>query len=86
MIDNSDGWQQADPRLSYDGFTAENAELRETVGGLWAVVVELRAEVAELRQQLGQNSRNSSKPPSSDAPFRQAQTEAVAPQEWAHTG
>jgi len=29
----------------------------------------LRAEVAELRRQLGQNSRNSSKPPSSDSPF-----------------
>jgi transposase len=27
------------------------------------------AEVAELRRQLGQNSRNSSKPPSSDSPF-----------------
>lgn len=29
----------------------------------------LKAEVAELRRQLGQNSRNSSKPPSSDSPF-----------------
>ncbi len=29
----------------------------------------LRAEVAELRRQLGQNSRNSSKPPASDSPF-----------------
>jgi transposase len=29
----------------------------------------LRAEVAELRRQLGQNSRNSSRPPSSDSPF-----------------
>lgn len=86
MIDNSDGWQQADPRLSYDGFAAENAELRETSVGLWAVVVELRAEVAELRRQLGQSSRNSSKPPSSDSPFRQAQAEVVARQQWAHTG
>ncbi|MEN3270781.1 IS66 family transposase [Pseudonocardia sp.] len=40
----------------------ENAELR-------AVVEVLRAEVAELRRQLGQNSRNSSRPPSSDSPF-----------------
>jgi transposase len=32
-------------------------------------IAELRAEVAELRRQLGQNSRNSSKPPSSDSPF-----------------
>ncbi len=29
----------------------------------------LRAEVAELRRQLGQNSQNSSRPPSSDSPF-----------------
>jgi transposase len=30
--------------------------------------VELRAEVADLRARLGQNSSNSSKPPSSDSP------------------
>jgi transposase len=30
---------------------------------------QLEAEVAELRRQLGQNSRNSSRPPSSDSPF-----------------
>src|SRR5438874_2620737 len=29
----------------------------------------LEAENAELKRQLGQNSRNSSKPPSSDSPF-----------------
>jgi transposase len=29
-------------------------------------IEQLEAEVAELRRQLGQNSRNSSKPPSSD--------------------
>ena len=29
----------------------------------------LKAEVADLRRQLGQDSRNSSKPPSSDSPF-----------------
>jgi transposase len=32
----------------------------------------LEAENAELRRQLGQNSRNSSKPPSSDSPFVKA--------------
>jgi transposase len=32
-------------------------------------IAQLQAEVAELRGQLGQNSRNSSKPPSSDSPF-----------------
>lgn len=30
---------------------------------------QLEAEVAELKRQLGQNSRNSSRPPSSDSPF-----------------
>jgi transposase len=32
-------------------------------------IAQLDAEVAELRRQLGQNSRNSSKPPASDSPF-----------------
>lgn len=38
----------------------------EVIVELRAEVVELRAEVAELRGRLGLNSRNSSKPPSSD--------------------
>jgi transposase len=32
-------------------------------------IEQLEAEVADLRRQLGQNSRNSSRPPSSDSPF-----------------
>jgi len=32
-------------------------------------IEQLEADVAELRRQLGQNSRNSSRPPSSDSPF-----------------
>lgn len=32
-------------------------------------IEQLKAEIAELRRQLDQNSRNSSKPPSSDSPF-----------------
>ncbi len=39
------------------------------VSELRVVVEALQAEVAELKRQLGQNSRNSSKPPSSDSPF-----------------
>jgi Transposase IS66 family. len=39
------------------------------VSDLQATVEALQAEVAELRRQLGQDSRNSSKPPSSDSPF-----------------
>jgi transposase len=52
----------ADPPRSYEELAAENAELR-------TMVEVLQAQVAELRRQLGQNSRNSSKPPSSDSPF-----------------
>jgi transposase len=42
------------------------AEQAATIGRLEVEVVELRAEVAELRRRLAQNSRNSSRPPSSD--------------------
>ena len=45
----------ADPRPSYEALAGENAALR--------------AEVDELKRQLGQNSQNSSKPPSTDSPF-----------------
>jgi transposase len=49
----------AEPQPSYEELAAENAQLR--------VMVELlRAEVAELKAQVGKNSSNSSKPPSSD--------------------
>lgn len=45
---------------------AENAALRAENGELWSVVEALRGEVAELKARLGQNSKNSSRPPSSD--------------------
>jgi uncharacterized coiled-coil protein SlyX len=46
-------------RLSY-------AELEELVAAQAARIAELEAVVAELRAQLDQDSRNSSRPPSSD--------------------
>jgi transposase len=56
-----------------------NARLREVVeakdtevGLLRAQVEALAAQLAELRARLGQNSRNSSKPPSSDGPGKPA--------------
>lgn len=52
----------AGPDPSYADLAVENAALR-------AMVEALRAEVAELRRQLGSNSQNSSKPPSTDSPF-----------------
>jgi transposase len=59
----------ADPRLSYEQLAAENAELRAQNTELRAGLEQLCAEVAELKRQLGMNSQNSSKPPSSDSPF-----------------
>jgi transposase len=57
------------PRPSYEDLACENAELRELVKVLIARQDALEQENAELRRQLGLNSRNSSKPPSSDSPF-----------------
>lgn len=59
--------QQQQLRLMGIRFTAyekQLAALREQV----AQVDDLKAEIAELRERLGQNSSNSSRPPSSDPP------------------
>jgi len=55
------------------GLRAANARLRELlaerdaeVAGLRALVAELQAQVADLAARAGQNSRNSSRPPSQD--------------------
>jgi transposase len=58
---------QQQARLMSIRFTAyekQLASLREQV----STIDDLKAEVAELRERLGQNSSNSSKPPSSDPP------------------
>ena len=47
----------------------ENGALRTVVEALTARSDALQAENAELKRWLGQDSRNSSKPPSSDSPF-----------------
>lgn len=47
---------------------AENAQLRQENAQLTVRVAELEARVTELKVRLEQNSRNSSKPPSSDPP------------------
>ncbi len=46
--------------------SARNEVLTATVESLTATIAELQETIRELRRQLGQNSRNSSKPPSSD--------------------
>jgi transposase len=52
----------ADRRSSYEELAALAVRQAEQIE-------QLKTEVADLRRQLGQNSRNSSKPPSSDSPF-----------------
>ena len=42
------------------------AEVEELIASLMRQIAALEAEVADLRRQLGQDSSNSSKPPSSD--------------------
>jgi transposase len=50
--------------IRFTAYEKQIAALREQV----ATVDDLKAEIAELRERLGQNSSNSSKPPSSDPP------------------
>ena len=47
---------------------AAQAALLAVLGHLQTELGDLRQQVAELNARLGQNSQNSSKPPSSDAP------------------
>ena len=47
----------------------ENAALRGEIAALAARVTELEGLVAALHAQLGRDSANSGKPPSSDSPF-----------------
>jgi transposase len=51
---------------SYEQLAGLVVEQAETIRRLETGVSELRVEVAELRRRLAQNSRNSSRPPSSD--------------------
>lgn len=51
---------------SYNELPAENAALKSAVAELSGLVEVLRGQVKALKAQLSANSRNSSKPPSSD--------------------
>ena len=56
----------ADQTALIEQLMAENAELRATVADQTAMIERLMAENVELRARLASNSKNSSKPPSSD--------------------
>lgn len=58
----------ATPDTSLAGLLVEVTELRGVVAELKALVAAQAAEITELRRRLSLNSRNSSKPPSSDGP------------------
>jgi len=51
---------------TYEELEAENAALRQEVSDLKALVKELLERIAVLEAQVNKNSKNSSKPPSSD--------------------
>ncbi|MBS4171173.1 DUF6444 domain-containing protein [Neochlamydia sp. AcF95] len=51
---------------SYEQLLTENAELRALINKLEKVINKLEAHIAQLEEQLNQNSKNSSKPPSTD--------------------
>ncbi len=55
--------------LSYEQLAAENAELRSENAELRRMVAVLTDRVAELERRLAADSSNSSRPPSSDAPW-----------------
>jgi transposase len=59
----------ADSRPSYDDLVVLVRRQAEQIKRLEVELAVLRAENAELKRQLGMNSQNSSKPPSSDSPF-----------------
>ena len=51
---------------TYDELAALVASQALKIQELEATITQLRAEVTELKRRLGQNSRNSSLPPSTD--------------------
>ena len=59
-------FETAGDELEFKGGKVLPAEVEELIGSLRRQIAALQAEVADLRRQLGQDSSNSSRPPSSD--------------------
>jgi transposase len=62
----------ADPQPSYEQLAALVVELSARLEEADARLAEANARIVELEARLGKNSRNSSKPPSSDGPAKPA--------------
>ena len=60
--------QQPPGGIAVEEWQATPAAVRQLVLALLTTVAQLQQEVARLREQVNQNSQNSSKPPSSDPP------------------
>jgi transposase len=71
---------------SYEELAARVAELLAVVAEQAALIESLRAEVAALRRQAGQDSSNSSQPPSQDGPAAEAKAKARAGSRRARPG
>ena len=59
----------AEPKPSYEELAAENAALKSEVAEVKALLALAMEQIVELQARLNQNSKNSSRPPSSDSPF-----------------
>ncbi|HEV2637615.1 MAG TPA: DUF6444 domain-containing protein [Actinocrinis sp.] len=59
----------AEPQPSYEELAAENAALKAELVEVGALLAQGLVQIAELQARLNQNSKNSSRPPSSDSPF-----------------
>ena len=80
--------QPVDISLSADTTdgSADHAAPEDVVPGLLATIATLEARVAELERQLGLNSSNSSKPPSSDGPKKPRRTTSLRESSGRKTG
>ncbi len=60
----------------------ENAELRALVIDQAALIEQLRQRLQELEARLAKDSHNSSKPPSSDPPFKKPAPQSLRTEPW----
>jgi len=64
--------EQLPDEISSEDWSASPVSVRELILSLQGTVKQLSQRISELKEQINRNSRNSSKPPSSDPPNRPA--------------
>ena len=60
-----------------DTLTSINIQLHTSIESLNGTILELNQTIKELKERLNKNSRNSSKPPSSDGPSKASQNRSL---------